>query len=214
MCRADVNATFRHAPSPRLAFANRSPTTEYPISRLTNGPGVLFFRLQQQATASTTVGDRSIMSIVDSSHQHLDCITKQRAKGPSGRRLPRQAKSRLVYPDVQQQQQQRSESLSKLEQQQQQPMSSGVCRSSQVAVLPVSNSRLLHRMMQEFDSSPSPSPSTSRQLVADFDQSWFMADVKRVASSSSSGPEVVVSGGNTPPPRSAAAATNRYCHLL
>ncbi|KAI9556751.1 hypothetical protein GHT06_016542 [Daphnia sinensis] len=47
------------------------------------------------------------------SGEHLDCITKQRAKGPTGRRLPRQAKSRLYPTDAVQQQ--RSESLPRLE---------------------------------------------------------------------------------------------------
>uniref|UniRef100_A0A0P5P3A1 Uncharacterized protein n=1 Tax=Daphnia magna TaxID=35525 RepID=A0A0P5P3A1_9CRUS len=48
------------------------------------------------------------------SGEHLDCMTKQRAKGPTGRRLPSQAKSRL-YPTDAVQQQQRSESLPRLE---------------------------------------------------------------------------------------------------
>lgn len=44
--------------------------------------------------------------------EHLDCVTKQRAKGPAGRRLPRHARPRPADADAAQH---RSESLPRLE---------------------------------------------------------------------------------------------------
>ncbi|XP_057373697.1 uncharacterized protein LOC130694636 [Daphnia carinata] len=77
------------------------------------------FKSQPSSDVSTTEqikaneADASI-SLVNAG-EHLDCMTKQRAKGPTGRRLPRQAKSRLHPTDAVQQPQQRSESLPRLE---------------------------------------------------------------------------------------------------
>ncbi|XP_046439129.1 uncharacterized protein LOC124190492 isoform X4 [Daphnia pulex] len=70
---------------------------------------------EQAAKMNTTETGLETSILLLNPGEHLDCITKQRAKGPTGRRLPRQAKSRLYPASDAVQQQQRSESLPRLE---------------------------------------------------------------------------------------------------
>lgn len=139
-----------------------------------------------------------------SSGEHLDCITKQRAKGPTGRRLPRAAKSRL-YPaaDVIQQQQ-RSESLPKLEE--------PVVRLGHIKHAAIPSNRLISRMMELDDDGDEPAPvnsASSQVTVVDegqqtttvpdhssFDQSWFLQE--RNSSTSSSRRASALSPAETP----------------
>lgn len=160
-------------------------------------------------TTSEHPGLVSAISLVSSS-EHLDCITKQRAKGPTGRRLPRNVKSRLVFPltdAVHQQQQQRSESLPRLEQSD--PVNN--IRSGPVKnpTLPCS-SRLIDRM-KEFETVQQPvvvvEPVATLPDHSGFDQSWFLDPSNRVSTPSS--PEVVASQPerSNPPPKSPASPT-------
>lgn len=145
--------------------------------------------------------------------EHLDCITKQRAKGPTGRRLPRQAKSRL-YPasDATVQQQQRSESLPRLEPAvNNDPVNIRLGNVKHAAIIP--GNRLINRMM-ELDSvdedestvvvEPDPPPPVPILKIPDddklavpdhsgFDQSWFLGSAR---ASSSGGPITL-----SPPPQ-------------
>lgn len=133
--------------------------------------------------------------------EHLDCITKQRAKGPTGRRLPRQAKSRLYPASDAVQQQQRSESLPRLEPAvNNDPVNIRLGHVKHAAIIP--GNRLINRMMEldsvdedestvvvEPDPPPVPIlkiPDEDKLAVPDhsgFDQSWFLGSAR-----ASSGP--------------------------
>lgn len=101
-----------------------------------------------------------MLALVNSA-EHLDCITRNRAKAPAGRRLPRQLKGRggVVHPTTASvQHQQRSESLQDVQhrhhQQQQQQHQEPVIRLSSNVMLRqhAASNRLIHRMI-EFDDS-------------------------------------------------------------
>lgn len=143
--------------------------------------------------------------------EHLDCITKQRAKGPTGRRLPRQAKSRLYPASDAVQQQQRSESLPRLEPAvNNDPVNIRLGNVKHAAIIP--GNRLINRMM-ELDSvdedestvvvEPDPPPPVPILKIPDddklavpdhsgFDQSWFLGSAR----ASSLGPITL-----SPPPQ-------------
>ena len=188
-----------------------------------------FWNEQQQAAkmnATTTdmhTGIETSISLLNSG-EHLDCITKQRAKGPTGRRLPRQAKSRLYPVTDAVQQQQRSESLPRLELQtaNSDPVNIRLGHIKHATIIP--GNRLINRML-ELDNvddeanvvavSNSPDPPVSiavlpadddennKQTTPDhsgFDQSWFLGSARASSSSagltSSSPPTELIGGGS------------------
>lgn len=144
------------------------------------------------------------------SGEHLDCMTKQRAKGPTGRRLPSQAKSRL-YPTDAVQQQQRSESLPRLELQAASSDPASNIRLSHIKhATIIAGNRLINRMMEldnvdesalVVDPAVCHPPTVddddgSKQTVPDhsrFDQSWFLGSARASVSTEVS-PQLMAGG--------------------
>jgi hypothetical protein len=167
--------------------------------------------LQQAAKMNTTETGLENSILLLNPGEHLDCITKQRAKGPTGRRLPRQAKSRLYPASDAVQQQQRSESLPRLEPAvNNDPVNIRLGNVKHAAIIP--GNRLINRMM-ELDSvdedestvvvEPDPPPPVPILKIPDddklavpdhsgFDQSWFLGSAR----ASSGGPTIL-----SPPPQ-------------
>jgi len=138
----------------------------------------------------------------------LDCITKQRAKGPTGRRLPRQAKSRL-YPASDAVQQQRSESLPRLEPVNNDPVHIRLGHIKHATIIPAN--RLINRMVEldEVDDESTvavepdppapilPADDEDKQTVPDhsgFDQSWFLGSSRASSGPTSSRPQTQLIG--------------------
>lgn len=175
-------------------------------------------------TTDIHTGLETSISLLNSG-EHLDCITKQRAKGPTGRRLPRQAKSRLYPVTDAVQQQQRSESLPRLELQtaNNDPVNIRLGHIKHATIIP--GNRLINRML-ELDNvddesnvvvavSTSPDPPVSIEILpadddennkqttpdhSGFDQSWFLGSARASSSSagltSSSPPTELIGGGS------------------
>lgn len=179
---------------------------------------------KQAAKTNTTETGLETSILLLNPGEHLDCITKQRAKGPTGRRLPRQAKSRLYPASDAVQQQQRSESLPRLEPVNNDPVNIRLGHVKHAAII-IPGNRLINRML-ELDNvddesnvvvavSTSPDPPVSIEILpadddennkqttpdhSGFDQSWFLGSARASSSSagltSSSPPTELIGGGS------------------